>query len=152
MRPAAEIEELPMSPFTVRHAEPADFAVCRAFDFDHAPDEEIRYKIDRGELILAEHEGEAVGYLKLDWIGSFAPFVGLVFVKKAHRRKGAGRALLSFLAEKLRAMGKPWLLSSSEVMEPAPQAWHRHMGFHDAGILCGVNEDGSGEIFFRKAL
>jgi len=36
------------------------------------------------------------------------------------------------------------------VDEPEPQAWHRHMGFVECGIINGINENGIGEVFFRK--
>lgn len=36
--------------------------------------------------------------------------------------------------------------------EPEPQAWHRRMGSSSAGSLRGVNEGGTGEVFFRKML
>ena len=35
--------------------------------------------------------------------------------------------------------------------EPAPQSWHRHMGFAECGVISGLNE-GIGEIFFVKDL
>jgi GNAT superfamily N-acetyltransferase len=143
---------MPNREITVRAAGPADFDACRRFDFEHADDDEIRFKIGRGELLLAEVGGEAVGYAKLDWIGSWLPFLGLIFVTKEHRKKGVGRALLTFLEERLRERGKDRLASSSEILEPEPQAWHRRMGFRDAGILLGVNDDDSGEVFFLKAL
>lgn len=44
------------------------------------------------------------------------------------------------------------LYSSSQVDEGEPQAWHRHMGFVECGILAGVNEGGVGEVFYQKAL
>jgi hypothetical protein len=43
------------------------------------------------------------------------------------------------------------LYSSATGDEVPPQAWHRHMGFEECGILVGHNE-GVGEIFFRKSL
>ena len=53
----------------------------------------------------------------------------------------------------VRQMPQPSALySSSQVDEPPPQAWHRHMGFQECGIIAGINEGGVGEVFFRKAL
>jgi hypothetical protein len=52
----------------------------------------------------------------------------------------------------LRSAGHSAFLSSSQVDEPNPQAWHRHMGFVECGILAGLNEGGVGELFFRKEL
>jgi len=44
------------------------------------------------------------------------------------------------------------LYSSSQVDEPKPQAWHRHMGFEECGVINGINQGDIGEIFFRKRL
>lgn len=65
---------------------------------------------------------------------------------------GAGRGLLSFLEAHLRAGGHAALYSSSQVNEAEPQAWHRHMGFAECGVIAGINEGEIGEIFFRKRL
>jgi hypothetical protein len=36
--------------------------------------------------------------------------------------------------------------------EPKPQAWHKHMGFQEIGLLSNINENRIGETFFRKDL
>jgi len=35
--------------------------------------------------------------------------------------------------------------------DPESQAWFRHNGFSECGILCGIN-GGVGEVFFCKGL
>ena len=80
------------------------------------------------------------------------PFMGLIVVKEEHRNKGVGKAMLSFSEKHLVKSGYDVLYSSSDVNEPEPQAWHRHMGFQDCGIIAGMNEDGVGEVIFRKKL
>lgn len=79
-------------------------------------------------------------------------FIALVRVVDPYRRKGVGRAMLSYVQNILRSAGHSSLLSSAQVDEPEPQAWHRHMGFTECGIINGLNEGGVGEIFFRKQL
>ena len=44
------------------------------------------------------------------------------------------------------------LLSSTMTDAVNPQKWHLKMGFIECGMLCGINEDGVGEIFFKKIL
>ena len=105
-----------------------------------------------GEVAVAERGGEGVGYLRLEYLWGSLPFVALIRVAPAHRRRGVGRALLAFLEGELRARGHGALLSSSQVDEPAPQAWHRRVGFAECGILAGVKAGGVGEVFFRKPL
>jgi len=93
-----------------------------------------------------------VGYLRLEYLWSTVPYIGVIFVQGAYQQRGIGRAMLHFLEAFLRSKGYKILLSSSQVNEPSPQAWHRAVGFEECGILAGVNEDGIGEVFFRKLL
>ena len=75
-----------------------------------------------------------------------------VYVEERYQRRGVGRALLAFVADELHAAGHQHLLSSSQLDEPEPQAWHRHMGFQECGLLAGVNSGDVGEVFFVKSL
>lgn len=112
----------------------------------------LREKIERGEVFLAEVEGTAAGYLRLEFLWSTQPYIALIRVLEPYRRSGVGTAMLSYVENALRALGHSSLLSSSQVDEPDPQAWHRHMGFAECGIIAGLNEGGVGEVFFRKDL
>jgi hypothetical protein len=44
------------------------------------------------------------------------------------------------------------IFTSSEVMEPEPQKFHRKCGFIECGLIAGMNNDGIGEIYFVKKL
>ncbi len=114
------------------------------------------------ETLVAEARGERVGMLVLQylWPGhgppSTTPYVGFVMVNEPHRRQGVGRALLAFAAAHLGQQGYNLLMSSSSADEPEPQAWHRHMGFRDCGIVIEPSGQafnrGVGEVFFAKEL
>lgn len=118
----------------------------------YVPTATIARKIAIGEVYVCERDGEPVGYLRLEYIWSTHPFIGLIHVLEPHRRRGAGKSLLRFVERTLKTAGHRRLFSSSQENEPEPQAWHRHMGFVDCGVLAGLNEDGAGEVFFRKDL
>ena len=60
--------------------------------------------------------------------------------------------MLSFIEDYLRERGHNNLYSSSQVDEPQPQAWHRHVGFEECGFIGGIYNGGVGEVFFRKRL
>ena len=109
-------------------------------------------KIAVSEMVIAETAGERVGFLRLEYLWSMLPYIGMIRVIESHRQQGIGQALLVFLEFYLREHGHRFLMSSSQVDEPPPQAWHRHMGFEECGILSGINRGGVGEVFFRKAL
>lgn len=108
-------------------------------------------KVEQAEVFLAEVDGVRAGYLRLEFLWSTQPYIALVRVIGTHRGRGVGKALLTHVQDVLRSSGHVSLLSSSQADEPEPQAWHRHMGFVECGIINGLNE-GVGEIFFTKQL
>ena len=112
----------------------------------------LRRKIVAGEVLIAELEGMAVGYLRLEFLWSSIPYIALIRVDERSRRRGVGRALVQFVEQQLLARGHSVLYSSAQANEPEPQAWHRRMGFKECGIIAGINRGDIGEIFFRKRL
>ena len=132
------------------------FAVASDLDFvskdEHIPREAVARKIDLGEVIVAKVGGQAVGYLRLEYLWSLVPYVALIWVVPQCREHGVGKAMIAFTVEFLRQNGHDMLYSSSQADEPEPQAWHRHVGFEECGVIAGINEGGVGEIFFRKRL
>ena len=60
--------------------------------------------------------------------------------------------MLAYLEAYLRKRGYNVLMSSSQLDEPEPQAWHRRVEVEECGIINGLNEGGIGEVFFRKKL
>ncbi len=137
-------------PVHIRFAAAGDLDWCAAHEHVSAP--VIARKIPHDEIVIAELDGERVGLLRLEYLWSMVPYIALIRVVDPYQRQGIGRALLHFVETTLRAHGHSVLMSSSQVDEPPPQAWHRHMGFVECGILAGINEGGVGEVFFRKAL
>jgi GNAT superfamily N-acetyltransferase len=140
------------APVVVRFAVPGDYDWCLSIDRWADCEGVIRRKIEWSEILIAEIGGQRAGYLRLEYFWSIIPYIAMIRVREDQRRQGIGRAILAFLEGTLRARGHALLLSSSQANEPEPQAWHRHMGFIECGILAGINDDGVGEIFFRKAL
>jgi GNAT superfamily N-acetyltransferase len=112
----------------------------------------LERKIEAGEVFLVYLGEMPCGYIRLEYLWSLIPYIALIRVREDQRGKGLSRALLKFVEERLRNQGYDFLYSSSQVNEPAPQAWHRHMGFEECGLINGINEGGIGEVFFRKQL
>jgi N-acetylglutamate synthase-like GNAT family acetyltransferase len=110
----------------------------------------LKWKLENNEIIIAESTGIFVGYLRLEYLWSKIPYIGLILIKESHRKQGFGRQILIFLEQYLKSQGIDKLYSSSQINESEPQAWHRRMGFTESGIINGINEDGIGEVFFKK--
>lgn len=135
---------------SVRRAEEDDVGFVSQDGYaDH---ETVLRKIRQGEVFVAEVDGVPAGYTRIEFLWSVQPYVALIRVLEPYRRRGVGRALLDELERRLRERGHTVLFSSSQVDEPEPQAWHRHMGFQECGVIHGLNEGGVGELFFRKDL
>src|SRR6185369_6592439 len=67
--------------------------------------EVLRRKIVAGEVLIAELEGMAVGYLRLEFLWSSIPYIALIRVDERSRRRGVGRALVQFVEQQLLARG-----------------------------------------------
>lgn len=132
------------------------FATLADLDFvqqdGYIPAEVVKRKIEWQEVIVAERDGSLVGYARFEYLWSLVPYLALIHVLPEHRHQGVGKEILRFLEESLRDRGHDALYSSSQVNEPEPQEWHRHMGFEECGIINGINAGGVGEVFYRKRL
>lgn len=108
--------------------------------------------IVRQDLLVAERDDQPIGYAALDRLGAVHPFLAAIRVLEWHRGRGIGRALLAEVESRVRARGHAVLYSSSSADEPAPQEWHRHVGFTECGFVAGLNVGRVGEVLFRKSL
>lgn len=135
----------------VRFAGPEDLEWCVVEDV-HVTEQIIRQKIMNDEILVAELDGQLIGYIRLEYLWSIKPYIGVIFVVDDYRHEGIGRKLLNYLESHLKKYGHEELYSSSQANEPEPQSWHRATGFVECGIINGINDDGVGEIFFRKIL
>jgi GNAT superfamily N-acetyltransferase len=65
------------------------------------PPEVIRRKITLGEIAIAEIDATRFGYLRLEYLWSRLPYIGLIWVDEQRRRQGIGRAVLEFIEKGL---------------------------------------------------
>ncbi|MBX9137430.1 MULTISPECIES: GNAT family N-acetyltransferase [unclassified Clostridium] len=135
----------------IRFAEINDLDSCVELDL-HKNIDTIKNKISMKEVIVAESNNEVIGCLKIEYIWTHLPFISYIVIKNDFRASGVGKSMLTFLEEYLRNNGQDTLLSSTMTDALRPQKWHLKMGFVECGMLCGINDDGVGEIFFKKAL
>lgn len=135
----------------IRFAEIKDLDSCVKLDL-HKNIDTIKNKIAMKEVIVAENNNEVIGCLKIEYIWTHLPFISYIVIKNDFRASGIGKSMLTFLEEYLKNNGQDTLLSSTMTDAINPQKWHLKMGFVECGMLCGINDDGVGEIFFKKAL
>jgi GNAT superfamily N-acetyltransferase len=116
------------------------------------PRERLQQKIQRDEILILSVDDEPVGHLWFAFLWSEIPFIDLIYIKEDYQKRGLSRVLLGYLETYLQAHGFDVLYSSSQMDEPEPQAWHRHLGFKECGMIASLNDGGIGEVFFRKAI
>jgi ribosomal protein S18 acetylase RimI-like enzyme len=148
---AAVYPQLMVGRITVRTAEPSDLSWLVQND-GHLDASTLAVKVEGGEVLLAEIDGERAGLLRFDRLWSAVPFVAVVRVDCKFRRRGVGRALVGALADQARASGATFVLSSATGNESEPQAWHRAVGFQVCGQLSGINDGDVTEVMFRLPL
>lgn len=135
----------------IRFANIDDLNPCVELDL-HKNIDVIKNKISMNEVIVAEINNEIIGCLKIEYIWTHLPFISYIVINKNFRASGIGSQMLNFLENYLKENGQSTLLSSTMTNAVAPQKWHLKMGFIECGILCDINEDGVGEIFYKKSL
>ena len=111
-------------------------------------DRKLKYQ----EILIAKVEDRQVGFLIFEYLWSHIPFIAQIWIHADYRKKGIGKSLLNYFEKYLRENNYTILLSSSMENAIEAQAWHKHMGFKDSGLISKINDDNTDEVFFRKSL
>jgi GNAT superfamily N-acetyltransferase len=141
----------PPKPYRVQFAHRDMIAQLQALD-PWPNERRWRGKIEEREVIVAVDNQRVAGLIRFEFMWTTVPWISMIFVNEADRGNGLSRAMLNFLIDHLRGLGHVALLSSSQTDEPAPQSWHRHMGFAENGIILNIADQDVGELVFRLPL
>jgi GNAT superfamily N-acetyltransferase len=95
----------------------------------------IEKKLKDREYIVARHKDRLAGYIRFGYFWSMIPYIEIISVEDQFKLQGIGRAMVNFLEDLARAKGQKLIMSSSQADEPQAQAFHRKVGFRDAGAL-----------------
>lgn len=110
----------------------------------------INRSVENSEYILAERHNEPLGYLRYSYFWGKIPFMDMIFVLADHRYDGVGSAMLKFWERAMIQKHATVLMTSSELGELEPQAWHRRNGYKECGQLALGRYQSSPEVFFIK--
>jgi L-amino acid N-acyltransferase YncA len=136
----------------IRNSEPADMRAVISLAADVVGEQRaaalVRAHADRGDLLVAEDHGQAVGFLayRTDWFQ--CTFVTLVVVVARVRRRGVARALFQAVE---RRSPSARLFSSTEETNAASIQMHRALGFVPSGHIDNLPQ-GYRELLFYKRL
>ena len=139
---------------TIERARTADLGALSAIDV-------LVVSRDRQDAILAEsvaadgclvaRDGDALaGYLTWDRGFFHRPFVRLLVVSHAHRRKGVGRDLVRAAEREAGTFGE--LFISTEEVNAPMRALLRAAGYEPSGSVEHINAPGNAELIFYKRL
>jgi GNAT superfamily N-acetyltransferase len=115
----------------------------------HISKEMLEQKINLGEILIAKENQQAIGYLRYGYFWDNFPFMNLLFVEEAYRRKGIGRQLVDFWENQMKEQGHKQVMTSSLANEDG-QFFYRKLGYKDAGSLLFPDE--VLEVIFIKSL
>lgn len=136
----------------VRQAESRDITILTDLDHVAATDptrrEFIRKSVASGQAWVAARSGVAIGYATLEYGFFDQGFISLVIIDPAHRRQGAGTALVRHL-ESICRTGK--LFTSTNQSNLPMQALLEKLGYSQSGIIHNLDE-GDPELIYFKAV
>lgn len=108
----------------------------------------LRSHVERGELLVAEDDGETVGFIayRTDWFG--CTLVSLVVVAEHVRQRGVARTLFQALEQRSPSAR---LFSSTEETNAVAIQMHRALGLVPSGHIDNLPQ-GYRELLFYKRL
>lgn len=109
-------------------------------------------KLKYNEILVAKVDEEPVGFLIFEYLWDHIPFIAQIWIYTDYRKKGIGKSMLNYLEQNLNRNNHTMLLSSSMENNREAQEWHKHMGFKECGFISEINDDNTGEVFFKKSL
>lgn len=108
--------------------------------------------ITLGEYLVAERNGQPVGFLRWSWFWGKIPYIDMIRVEPSFQRTGIGTLLLDHLQKSLIRQGVQMLMTSCESGEQEPLDWHLGNGFTKVGEIEFPAVQNSSEVFLAKGL
>ena len=110
---------------------------------------EIRALVGQNRILLAEMDGEIVGWLRWSLFWDNTPFMNMLYFLEDYRGKGYGRQIVEHWENQMRQEGYDLVMTSSLSDEQA-QHFYRKLGYVDSGSLLLPCE--APEIIFTKRI
>ena len=115
----------------------------------HIRQSEIKALVGQNRILLAEIDGETVGWLRWSLFWDNTPFMNMLYFLDDFRRKGYGRQIVEYWEKEIRQQGYDTVMTSSLSDEQA-QHFYRKLGYVDSGSLLLPGE--ALEIIFIKKI
>jgi GNAT superfamily N-acetyltransferase len=89
-------------------------------------------KVAAGEILIAHHADEPVGYLRYGYFWDSVPFMNLLKVVAPWRKQGIGRQLVTYWEAEMQRAGYEMVMTSTLANEDG-QHFYRRQGYQDIG-------------------
>lgn len=112
----------------------------------------IKRKTGQKEIIVAQLQKKLIGHIRVEFLWSKVPCIGVIRVDKNHQKQGVGKSLIQFLESHLIKKGYKILCTSSVASEKEPRRWHKKMGFKECGYIDTYSKRGKGDILLQESV
>ena len=120
-----------MAELSIRAGSIADLELMSRYDH-HIPPELLKICLCEGRILIAELEGNFVGWLRWGRFWDIVPFMNLLYVLEEYQGRGYGRVLTEHWENMLRAQGVTKVMTSSQQDEFA-QHFYVRLGYKAVG-------------------
>ena len=118
---------------TLDCAEEGDWPRWSALD-GHMARAEYAVKVRERRAFFVRDGAARAGVLRYNLFWDQIPFLTLIFLEPRFRGKGVGREAMRLWEERMRSLGHPLTMTSTQSDEGA-QHFYRKLGYRDAGCL-----------------
>lgn len=96
-------------------------------------------KIEDRQILIAEDDGEPVGWLRFGFFWDEIPFINMLYVLEPNRSCGIGKALMTAWEKEMYEEGFSVFMTTMQKNETA-QDFYRKLGYRDAGGFTPAGE------------
>ncbi|MDE6398033.1 MAG: GNAT family N-acetyltransferase [Clostridiales bacterium] len=122
----------------IRIAELNDLHILKRYD-KHIFEAELRNAIKQEHILIAETNGEIVGWLRYNYFWDNTPFLNMLFVLSEHRGKLYGTNLIAYWENQMKLLGFHSVMTSTQANECAQHFYHK-LGYNTIGGFMMGNE------------
>ncbi len=132
----------------IRIAELKDLDLIKKYD-RHIAELEYTNLLTSGKIIIAEENGNFIGWLRYNYFWDNTPFINMLYVLDKYRGKGYGTKLVDYWEQDMKQLGFNIVLTSTQSNEYS-QHFYNKLGYKVIGGFLLKNDPY--EIIMSKEL
>ncbi len=123
---------------SIRIADLKDLDLIKRYD-KHVAEPEYTDVLASGRVIVAEENGDFIGWLRYNYFWDSIPFLNMLYVLDGHRGKGYGKKLMDHWEKDMKRLGFHTVLTSTQANEYS-QHFYDKLGYKTVGGFLLGNE------------